>query len=94
VSELITRLRQRAEFCARLAASGEFEAESHAADDALLREAADHIERFESVMADPIAVHINMLRGSIAKPSITNIVHLYGAATLRAHLKQGEADGD
>lgn len=28
-------------------------------------------------LADPLAVHVNMLRGTIAKPSFTNMLHLY-----------------
>lgn len=39
-----------------------------------------------ALLADPVAVHLNMLRGVIAKPSIENIIHLYGEAELRAAL--------
>ena len=28
-------------------------------------------------LADPNAIHINMLNGRIAKPSVTQIVHIY-----------------
>lgn len=35
------------------------------------------------VIADPVAVHVNMLAGTIAKPSLANIIHLYGADALR-----------
>jgi hypothetical protein len=43
-------------------------------------------------LQDPVTVHVNMLRGGIAKPSITNIIHLYGAEALTAALmeKQNE----
>jgi hypothetical protein len=51
-------------------------------------------------LTDPVAVHVNMLRGTIAKPSARNIVHLYGEAallaemdTLRARLSAAEAIG-
>ena len=40
------------------------------------------------IMSDPNAVHINMLRGTIAKPTVNQIIHLYGADTLRAALAQ------
>lgn len=51
------------------------------------------------LLSDPVAVHLNMLRGGIAKPSPANIWHLYGRALLdampsefRAHLS-GAGDG-
>jgi hypothetical protein len=34
------------------------------------------------LLQDPIAVHLNMLRGTIAKPTIENIIHLYGKDAL------------
>ncbi len=37
-------------------------------------------------LSDPVAVHLNMLRGTIAKPSVEQIIHLYGAEVLRAAL--------
>ncbi len=36
----------------------------------------------EMLLADPLAVHLNMLRGSIAKPHIDHIIHLYGKEAL------------
>jgi len=36
------------------------------------------LQAIHDVLQDPIAVHANMLRGGIAKPSPTNIWHLYG----------------
>jgi len=38
------------------------------------------------IMSDPDAVHLNLLRGTLARPSLEQIVHLYGAETLRAAL--------
>lgn len=33
-------------------------------------------------LTDPIAVHANMLRGTIAKPTVEQIIHLYGVDVL------------
>lgn len=38
------------------------------------------------LLSDPNAVHQNLLRGAIARPSVAQIIHLYGAETLRAAL--------
>ena len=38
------------------------------------------------IMQDPNAVHQNLLRGALARPSVEQIIHLYGAETLRAAL--------
>jgi len=35
------------------------------------------IAEFERILSDPDAVHINMLRGTIARPSIEQVRHLY-----------------
>ena len=44
-------------------------------------------------LADPVAVHANMLRGRIAKPTLDQIIHLYGADALRAALARiGEGE--
>lgn len=53
----------------------------------------DETERLREVIADPNAVHVNMLRGSIAKPSIAQFIHLYGEDAVRAalHPQEGEA---
>jgi hypothetical protein len=40
----------------------------------------------EGLLADPNAVHINMLAGKIAKPSVESIIHIYGADVLAAAL--------
>ena len=44
-----------------------------------------------AALSDPNAVHINMLRGSIARPTIAQIIHVYGADELRAALASWEA---
>lgn len=33
-------------------------------------------------LSDPVTVHANMLRGTIAKPTVTQIIHLYGVDAL------------
>lgn len=38
------------------------------------------------LLSDPNAVHQNLLRGALARPSVEQIIHLYGADTLRAAL--------
>jgi len=38
------------------------------------------------LLADPDAVHLNLLRGTLARPSVEQIVHLYGAEALRTAL--------
>lgn len=58
-----------------------------------LLDAAERVARLEAEMAaltDANAVHANMLRGSIAKPSVEQIVHLYGADVLVAALPQAD----
>lgn len=42
----------------------------------------------EKALADPVAVHANMLRGGIAKPSPANIWHLYGDEALLAAMPE------
>lgn len=47
-------------------------------------------------LSDPLAVHINMMRGTIAKPSIENIRHIYpeiaqGEFEARCALRSAEA---
>lgn len=49
-------------------------------------EAAAEIERLRAALADPAKVHINMLAGVIAKPSLAQIIHIYGEDALRAAL--------
>lgn len=40
------------------------------------------LRNVEYDFADPVTVHVNMLRGTIAKPTVEQIVHLYGVDTL------------
>jgi hypothetical protein len=46
--------------------------------------AADIVGKFvpEQNMLDPTVVHMNMLRGTIAKPTVEQIIHLYGVDAL------------
>lgn len=44
------------------------------------------IERLRAALQDPATVHINMLRGTIAKPTLAQIIHLYGDESIRAAL--------
>ncbi|WWT39560.1 hypothetical protein [Microcystis phage Mae-JY02] len=37
----------------------------------------------EARLSDPVAVHANMLRGTIAKPTVEQIIHLYGREAFR-----------
>lgn len=36
----------------------------------------------EAALSDPICVHVNMLRGTIAKPTLEQIIHIYGVDAL------------
>ena len=47
-----------------------------------LQAAKSELRNVEFGLADPIAVHQNMLRGTIAKPTVEQIVHLYGIDAL------------
>jgi hypothetical protein len=51
--------------------------EAYAAYKATVKPAPDVAE-----LNDPVAVHVNMLRGTIAKPTVEQIVHLYGVDAL------------
>jgi len=44
-----------------------------------LAEREKELARVTAALADPVAVHANMLRGQIAMPSFANIQHLYAA---------------
>lgn len=39
-----------------------------------------------TLLSDPDAVHLNLLRGTLARPSLEQIIHLYGAEALRVAL--------
>jgi hypothetical protein len=45
-------------------------------------------------LRDPNVVHVNMLRGSIARPSVAQIIHIYGEDTLRAALNPVTNEGE
>ena len=57
-----------------------------AAENATLRasEAAalERVAELEAALANPVAVHANMLRGTIANPTPDQIIHLYGVDAL------------
>jgi hypothetical protein len=56
----------------------------------LAQEIVDTIAQSQNVpeiLSNPDAVHVNMIRGTIAKPSLRQIVHLYGPDELRQALK-------
>ena len=40
------------------------------------------LRNVEYDFADPVTVHANMLRGTIAKPTLEQIIHLYGVDAL------------
>ena len=48
---------------------------------------AENNQRLRAALADPATVHINMLTGAIAKPTLAQIIHIYGADALRAALE-------
>lgn len=50
---------------------------------AALQARSDADGALRSALADPTAVHANMLRGSIAKPSPRSIWHIYGEDLLK-----------
>ena len=47
-------------------------------DQSLMREAAKEL----ALLSDPNAVHANMVRGTIANPSIRQILHIYGESEI------------
>jgi hypothetical protein len=52
------------------------------------------VARLEGSLSDPVAVHANLLRGTIAKPTAEQIIHLYGADALRAALTEGDTTNE
>lgn len=42
----------------------------------------DDCTKSVALLSDPVAVHLNMLRGTIAKPTVEQIIHLYGVDAL------------
>ena len=57
---------------------GEHIIHSVKAYEAEIQRLRDNEKSLRERLADPNAVHINMLRGVIAKPTIAQIRHLYG----------------
>lgn len=49
---------------------------------AAYKSAVNHVPDLAAELTDPIAVHANMLRGTIAKPTVEQIIHLYGVDAL------------
>ncbi|MEJ7933468.1 hypothetical protein WG907_04250 [Sphingobium sp. AN558] len=47
----------------------------------------------KAALADPVAVHANMLRGTIARPDVRSMIHIYGETAVRNALPavEGEA---
>ena len=43
-------------------------------------------------LSDPVVVHLNMLRGTIAKPTIEQIVHLYGSEAFQPMIDAARQD--
>lgn len=46
----------------------------------------EEVRVLREALADPNSVHVNMLRGDIALPSVAQIIHIYGEDKLRAAL--------
>ena len=51
------------------------------------------IDNIRATLLDPVAVHMNMLRGSIARPSARSIIHVYGEDAIRAALSEAREAG-
>lgn len=58
---------------------------------ALIRRLEAERDEWERIRSDPAAVHLNMLRGSIAKPSLINMLHLEGDEAVRKWYAAEEA---
>jgi len=43
-------------------------------------------DALREALADPNAVHANLLRGSIARPSVSQIIHVYGREAILTEL--------
>lgn len=48
----------------------------------VLAELTKEVSELKKLLQDPQAVYINMLRGDIAKPSVEQIKHIYGLASV------------
>jgi hypothetical protein len=68
-----------ARICSALAAPSQQEGVTEHPDAAVLH----------ALASDPNVVHINLLRGSMARPTVEQIIHIYGKETLEAALVDG-----
>lgn len=50
------------------------------------------LSELDRCLSDPVAVHVNLLRHSIARPSIDNIIHIYGRDVLIDALRVRRCD--
>lgn len=60
----------------------------------LTREQAEVVVSDFELLSDPNAVHIHMLRGSIAKPTTEQIIHIYGRDALLLALAEPSQHGN
>lgn len=42
------------------------------------------LDHMETALKDPVSVHLNMLRGSVAAPSLRQMLHVYGNGAIEA----------
>ena len=49
----------------------------------LIGKHTQQIEEIERALSDPHAVHVSMLRGTIARPGIREMLHIHGAEALK-----------
>lgn len=47
-------------------------------------------EELSAALSDPNVVHVNMLRGTIARPTPAQIIHIYGTDAIRAALPKDD----
>lgn len=55
-----------------------------------IEHACAHEMRVHITLLDPLTVYMNMLHGQVAKPSVRQIVHLYGREALLAELEPSD----
>lgn len=56
-----------------------------------IEQAAAHGMRVHTSLLDPVTVYVNMMHGQIAKPSVRQIIHIYGREALLAELEPSDA---
>ena len=61
--------------------------EIHAVVDEAIRQVVEPSMVQADLLLDPNVIHVNMLRGSIAKPSLKQIIHIYGAENLYSEIR-------